>query len=193
MDVNKALLALIIVLVLVLCVTVAFIPKKVDTKSIEIDLLNDELKLFSMEQSRQFNLYPSNAYCPHRAPGTAASGTCLNPNALVLVGAKGFLLTYPSLTNSTIYIKDSSTLSFAANSEFDFDTAENFIKGTQSIVGDSFTVTINNLTAVTIQVYPFSSVAMPVVSGGILSLRLIVTGKASEYASAFTVSVAKLI
>lgn len=163
-----------------LILAIVLYPQKTDLNKLTQDVLQERVDLDLIEQTRQVEIFPANAYCPS------------DPNTTGVCGG-GFLLTYFSLLNSMIFIKDSTTF-FDDGSPFYFDTAENFIKGIQAELGDTYTVTIYNLTAVTINIYPFSFPSISMLAGDIIHLKLVVTAVNDAYTNlGYRVSVAKLI
>jgi len=164
---------------IIFIIAIVFYPRDTkDTSNLENELLEERVELDVVTQIRELNLFPSNAFCP----GTLTSGTCTG----------GFLLTYHSLMNSIIYIKDSSPAVFTASQEFKFDSAEDFIKGMQCEMGDIYTVTIHNLTAVQIRITAFDFPTFPIAVGAVASLRLAITGVGpNNFTQLYKVSVSR--
>jgi hypothetical protein len=169
-----------IAILILIIFAIVFYPKKPDLNKLTRDVLRERVDLDLIEQTRQIEIYPANAFCPSD-PNT--SGTCTD----------GYFLTYFSLMNSLVFIKDSTTF-FDDESKFYFDTDENFIKGIQAELGDSYIVTIYNLTAVNINIYPFSFPPISMQPEDIIHLKLLVTAVNDSYSNlGYKVSVAKLI
>ena len=170
---------IILFLFLIFIIAIVLYPRDTETSNLENQLLEEKQELDVVTQIRELNLFPSNAYCP---AGTVTPGTC----------SGGFLLTYHSLINSNIFIKNSSQTSFTNLQEFKFDSAEDFIKGMQSEMGDTYIVTIHNLTNVQIRITAFDFPTFQIAAGAVASLRLAVTGVGpGNFTEVYKISVSK--
>jgi hypothetical protein len=185
------LLAIVIVLIFVY-------PKKVDMKRINADLR--DLYLESSDYSAEYSLFPINAYCPTNPLtdlNTITAGSCVaGPGSLVMAP---YRITYNSLINSTIYIKDGEVV-FEAGQTFESDSAEDFIRGLQASVGDDYFVNIENLTAVSIDLSIFDLDTFTLAPNEVTRLEFYVTqigstfyeNPSDAYTSGYRVDVVKV-
>jgi hypothetical protein len=149
-------------------------PKKVDMSLIQDNL--NYLTLDSTEYASEFNLFPTNANCPTNPITTTNVGTgrCYagpSPNTT----AAPFRLNTNFIADSTVYIKDTQSISFLTGSTFNTDSAENFIKTLQASVGDTYYVNIQNLTAVPLNFVMFNLASFELAAGSIARINMFVT------------------